>query len=150
MTSGQVAALGPLVKALLLCLLVLTTAACGVYRFPGGGPNGTGTVSGQVTAAPCAPIEAAPKTCLVRPMPDLEIDFSGQGGTVSTRTDARGSYSIELAAGTWKVSFPGYARIISGPPAVTVSAGATVVANYVVDSGIRYPVNKGPLATGPG
>jgi type 1 fimbria pilin len=149
-TSGQVAAFGLLVKALLLTLLVLATAACGAYRFPGGGPNGTGTVSGQVTAVPCAPVEAAPKTCLARPVPDLEIDFSGQAGTVTTRTDARGSYSIELAAGTWKVRFPGYARIISGPAAVTVSAGATVVANYVVDSGIRYPVSKGPFATGPG
>jgi type 1 fimbria pilin len=137
--------LGPAVRAILLSVLVLATAACGAYRFPGGGGgDGTGTVSGQVTAVPCSPVEAAPKTCLVRPVPGIEIDFTGQGGTVSTKTDARGSYSIELVAGTWKVSFPGYARIIGGPLAVAVRAGATVVANYVVDSGIRYPVSKEP------
>jgi hypothetical protein len=32
-----------------------------------------------------------------------------------------------------------YMRVISGPPAVTVAAGSTVVANYVLDSGIRVP-----------
>ena len=130
----------------MLALLLFATAACGAYRFPVGGTGeaGFGTVTGQVKVVPCAPVEAAPKTCLARPVGELEIDFNGPGGTASTRTDARGSYSIELPAGTWKVSFRGYARIISGPPVVTVNAGATVVANYVVDSGIRYPVGKEP------
>ena len=143
-TPGQRAALGLLMKAFLLALLVLVTAACAAYHFPGGGHVETGTVSGKVTAVPCAPVEAGPSTCLARPVPGIEINFSAQGGTVSTRTDGKGFYSIELAAGTWKVSFPGYARILSGPPAVTVKGGTTVVANYIVDSGIRYPVSKEP------
>jgi hypothetical protein len=32
-----------------------------------------------------------------------------------------------------------YMRIISGPTTIALSAGSTVVANYVLDSGIRVP-----------
>jgi hypothetical protein len=77
-------------------------------------------------------------------MGGIEIAFTGESGTASARTDSRGFYSIELATGTWKVGFPGYARIISGPPVVTVNTGARVNASYVVDSGIRYAVSKEP------
>ena len=38
------------------------------------------------------------------------------------------------------MSVKNYMRVISGPPVVTVKAGATVVADYVVDSGIRTAV----------
>ena len=66
--------------------------------------------------------------------------FTSPSGTVVVaETDAGGAYRATLPAGTWKVSFKGYMRIISGPPEVTVTAGDTVVANYVVDSGIRVP-----------
>jgi hypothetical protein len=43
-------------KNVLLAALVLVTAACGAYRFPGGTPPGVGTVSGSVFATPCYPI----------------------------------------------------------------------------------------------
>jgi hypothetical protein len=129
----------------LLTLLVLATAACGAYRFPGGTASGTGTVSGQVTVVPCAPVEpAAQPPCAGRPVAGLEIDFTGEGGTVGAQTDPNGAYSIELAAGTWKVSFKGYMRIVSGPPMVNVTAGSRVIADYIVDSGIRVPVITEP------
>jgi hypothetical protein len=134
------------VRALLISLLVVATAACGAYRFPGettpGG--GTGTVSGQVTAAPCYPVQPANPVNCARPVGGLEIDFSGNRTTVGTTTDPKGFYSVALAAGSWKVSLKSYMRIISGPPVVTVTAGSNVVANYVVDSGIRVPVAKEP------
>jgi hypothetical protein len=101
-------------------------------------------VSGHVTIRPCAPVEPVMKPCVARPASGIDINFSGNGTVLGTSTDSRGFYSIELASGTWKVSFKGYLRIISGPPAVTVSPGATVVADYVVDSGIRYAVSKEP------
>ena len=137
-------------KPLLIALLTVATAACGAYRFPGEAQSGTGIVSGQVTAVPSAPVQPATKPCAARPVPGIEIDFTGDHGMVSTRTDSSGNYAVELAAGTWKVSFAGNMRIISGPPSVTVTTGAKVVANYVLDSGIRYPVSKGPAVRGPG
>jgi hypothetical protein len=94
-------------------------------------------------AVPCSPIEVPNQLpCAGRPVAGLEIDFSGNGAAVSTRTDKSGAYSFELAAGTWKVSFKSFMRIISGPPTVTIKAGASVVADYLVDSGIRVPINN--------
>jgi hypothetical protein len=55
-TSGGRAALGLVMKNVLLAALVLVTAACGAYRFPGGTPPGVGTVSGSVYALPCYPV----------------------------------------------------------------------------------------------
>jgi hypothetical protein len=121
---------------------MVATAACGAYHFPSDTPSGTGTVSGHVTAVPCAPIEPANQPpCTGRPVGGLEIDFTGNGAVVSTKTDSSGGYSVDLAAGTWKVSFKTYMRIISGPSRVTVQAGSSLVADYVVDSGIRVPIN---------
>ncbi len=135
-------------RAVLLSLLVVLTVACGAYRFPSQTPPGTGTVSGHVTAVPCSPVEAAKlPPCAGRPAAGLEIDFTGSGTVVGTRTDSSGAYSVELPAGTWKVSFKGYMRIISGPPTVKVQAGSSAVANYVVDSGIRVPIAKEPSQT---
>ncbi|HSS94352.1 MAG TPA: hypothetical protein VLR46_10220 [Candidatus Dormibacteraeota bacterium] len=131
-------------RVVLVALLVLATAACAGYRFPGGAAGGSGIVSGRVTSVPCGPVQPADKQqCSGRPVGGIEIDFSGEGGTVATRTDSNGHYSVELASGTWKVSVKGYVRIISGPPAVTVSPGAHVVANYVVEPGILVPVPAG-------
>ncbi len=147
MTSGCLAAFRLSVRALLISLLLVATAACGAYRFPGESTSGggTGTVSGQVTAVPCFPVEQANQPpCAGRPVGGVEIDFSGNGSVVGTQTDPKGFYSVSLAVGTWKVSPKSYMRIISGPPVVTVTAGSSVVANYVVDSGIRVPVAKEP------
>jgi len=119
------------------------TAACGAYRFPSASPSASGTVSGHVMAVPCAPIQPANQPpCAGRPVAGLEIDFTGSGTSVGTRTDSNGAYSVELAAGAWKVSFKSYLRIISGPAAVTVQAGSSVVADYLVDSGIRVPISS--------
>src|SRR6266481_6103810 len=83
------ATLGTRVRALLIALLLVATAACGAYRFPGAGTPvaGTGTVSGQVSAVPCFPIEPAPAQpgvvqpgvvqppCAGRPVPGAVIEF---------------------------------------------------------------------------
>src|SRR5712692_1344334 len=120
--------------------LMLITAGCGAYVFPGSTQSGVGTVTGTVIAVPCAPVESSANPCVGRPVPGLEIDFTDGGTTSRTVTDSKGAYSIDLKAGTWKVVFTGVMRLISGSPTVTVSSGARVVANYVVDSGIRVPV----------
>ncbi|HEX9099340.1 MAG TPA: hypothetical protein VF956_07645 [Candidatus Dormibacteraeota bacterium] len=144
-TSDPPDALGLQMRALVLLLLMVATAACGAYRFPGESPSASGTVSGHVMAVPCTPVQPVNQPpCAGRPVAGLEIDFTGGGASVSARTDSNGAYSVELAAGTWKVSLKSYMRIISGPPTVAVQAGSTVVANYLVDSGIRVPVDSAP------
>ena len=128
----------------LLAALVFVIAACGAYQFPGGSPAGSGSVTGQVTVIPCGPVEPAQPDfapCKMRPAAGLEIDFASDGGTIfSAKTGSDSRYSIELPAGAYKVSVKNYMRVISGPPVVTVKAGATVVADYVLDSGIRTGV----------
>jgi hypothetical protein len=127
-------------NAILGAALLLVTAACGAYIFPGSSQGGVGIVTGTVIAVPCAPVESSANPCTGRPAPGLEIDFSNGSTTLRTVTDSKGSYSIDLNPGTWKVVLTGFMRVVSGPPTVTVASGATVVANYVVDSGIRVPV----------
>jgi hypothetical protein len=147
-TYGEREALSIHMRVAVLLLAVVATAACGAYRFPSGSPSATGTVSGHVMAVPCSPIEVPNQPpCTGRPVPGVEIDLTSKGTTVSSRTDSSGAYSVELAAGTWKVSFKGFMRIISGPATVTVQAGSNVVADYLVDSGIRVPLSKEPSLT---
>jgi hypothetical protein len=142
-TYGGWWTLGIEMRAVVLLLLMVATAACGAYRFPGVSPSATGTVTGHVMAVPCSPIEAPSQApCSGRPVGGVEIDFTGNGAAVSTQTDSSGAYSVELAAGTWKVSIKSYMRIISGPPTVTVQAGSSLVADYLVESGIRLPINS--------
>ena len=121
----------------LLASLVILTAACGGYQFPGGSSTpAAGTVSGRVLAVPCAAIEPADGQC-VRPVPNLELDFvvSGESRTEKTFTDANGNYSVALPPGTYAVKVN--MRIISGPTNLTVGAGTSTVANYVLDIGLR-------------
>jgi hypothetical protein len=148
-------------KTLLVAILV-ATAACGTYHFPGQPPGGTGIVSGQVMMAygcglvgpgakMCVPApvpqpDAQPavcppgvpirNSCGATPVPGLELDFTNGATTSITTTDSTGSYSIELATGTWTVGTKKLMRIISGPTTVTITAGASIVANYFVQSGI--------------
>ena len=136
-------ALGMEMRNVLLAALVLVTAACGAYHFPGGS-TGTGTVTGQLTVIPCGPLErpqADFAPCKVAPAAGLVIEFASDAGALSSaKTGSDGRYKIDLPAGTYKVSVKNYMRFISGPPTVTVKAGATVVADYVLDSGIRTAV----------
>ena len=126
-------------RLLILCGLLAVTAACGGYQFPGSSGSETGHVSGTVMVYPCAPVEQQGQPCKYAFGAGVQIMFTNGASEASATVDANGKYSIDLAAGTWKVSFKGMARIISGPATVTVPAGGSVVADYQVDSGIRAP-----------
>ena len=133
-----------MMRALLLVALLALTAACGAYQFPGPASSpspATATVTGRVLSVPCAPVEQPNNVCAGRPVPKLEIDYV-QGGGVAARTvtDGAGNYTVELQPGTYKVTLKTYMRVISGPLTLTVSAGSSVVANYLLDNGIRVPV----------
>jgi hypothetical protein len=132
-----------MMRVLLIAALLAVTASCGAYHFPPGTSGQTGTVSGTVRVYPCSPVEQADQPCKGLLGTGMQIVFSNGSDTRTTTVDSGGAYSIELAAGTWKVSFKGIARIISGPPSVTVPAGGSVQADYTIDSGIRAP---GPAA----
>ena len=133
-----------------LAALVVVTAACGAYSFPGEHPSpssATGAVSGRVIAVPCKPVPVlqADAVCAGRPVASLEIDYAAASGSVSrTVTDTGGNYAIRLAAGTYGVKMKTYMRVISGPLRLDVQAGSTTVANYVLDSGIRVPPQPVP------
>jgi hypothetical protein len=73
-------------------------------------------------------------------LPGVEIDFASAGKTARAVTDSAGRFSATLAAGTWTVHLVTNLHLMSGPNEVTVVAGSTVTANYLVDSGIRVPV----------
>ena len=127
-----------------LAALVLAAVACGSYQFPGGSAD-NGIVTGQVTVVPCGPVEQPAQPdfapCKMRPAAGLEVEFTSDRGTVyNAKTGADSRYTIELPTGSYKVSVKNYMRVISGPPTVTVKARATVVADYVLDSGIRTAV----------
>ena len=125
--------------ALAACALL---AGCAGYRFPGGPASGAGTVSGQVTAVPCSPVEKVDAPCQGRPVANVALIFtSSSNDQVIAQTDSGGNYAVELKAGKWNVAIKGAMRVISGPATVTVEAGGSVVANYVVDSGIRLPAS---------
>jgi hypothetical protein len=139
-TFGRAAALRLAMRNVLLGALVLATAACGAYEFPGSSPATTGTVSGTVVAVPCSPVESAGQQCAGRPVAGIEIDFTHGDAGAKAVTDSAGHYSVTLAGETWLVHVATKMRIISGPAQVNVPAGSAVTANYVLDSGIRIPV----------
>jgi len=131
-------------NALAVAGLVLLTAACGAYHFPGNSPSPspeTAHVSGIVRSVPCAPVEQAGSTCAGRPVASLEIDYVA-GNTVVSRavTNSSGMYAVDLRTGTYEVKLVTYMRVISGPTKLTLGAGTRTVANYMLDNGIRVPV----------
>jgi hypothetical protein len=126
-------------RLLLLAGILVATAACGAYSFPTGGTSSTGNVYGTVRIYPCAPVEQQGQACNGIPGAGLTIVFTNGSQTDSTAVDPSAHYSIDLPAGTWKVTFKGIARIVNGPNPVAVPAGGSVEADYLLDSGIRVP-----------
>ena len=130
-----------------LAVVLVVVAACGAYHFPGGGTSQTGHASGQVLVYPCGPVMQQGQACRGLPGRAIPIIFVSGSETVTATTDSSGDYAIDLPAGTWKVTFKGIMRIISGPNPITVPAGGSVVADYVVDSGIRLPAPQASAAS---
>ena len=135
--------------------LLIGTAACGAYHFPGSGSD-TGTVQGQVLALGCGgpvqadgvpcietPISGCPpqpagsQVCGERPLTGFELVFTAGTSRMVTTTDSAGTYSIELPSGPWNVSGAKFGRIVEGPQPVVVVASESTTADYVVDTGIR-------------
>src|SRR5260370_22592434 len=100
------------VAALATCALL---GACAGYQFPGGPAPGTGTVSGQVTVVPCAPVEKADAICQGKPASSIALIFTSSGHEqVVTQTDSAVNYSAGLQPGKIAVGVKGYMRVIRG------------------------------------
>ncbi|HEX9363953.1 MAG TPA: hypothetical protein VGA47_09245 [Candidatus Dormibacteraeota bacterium] len=139
-------------KAMLLPALLLVSAACGAYQFPGDTPPpGNARVTGTVRSVPCAPTEPADAKCSGRPVPSLEIDYLQGSSTVGrTVTEVNGAYVIDLPAGEYTVKVNTYMRIISGPTRLILGPDTSTVADYLLDNGIRVPAAEPGSATAPG
>lgn len=124
-------------RLLPIVVAAVLAAACGTQQAPAQQPT-FGTVTGHVRAYPCAPVErAGASPCTGRPAAHVEVDFRlGSGAPVRGITNDAGAYAVQLAPGTYAVSISAL-RTLSGPKTVTVTAGNTVTADYVFDSGIR-------------
>jgi hypothetical protein len=129
----------------LLVGLLIGTVACGNYRYPEP-VNETGTVHGLVTSSSCfgpcpmdlaCPPQPASPACEQRPMVGLGLVFAKGNINFVAKTDSAGAYSINLPVGTWSVTTAAIARIISGPQTLEVKAGTSIVADFIVDTGIR-------------
>jgi hypothetical protein len=67
----------------------------------------------------------------------LGLIFTQGNTSFVAKTDSAGAYSINLPVGTWTVTTASIARIISGPQTLEVKAGSSIVADFIVDTGIR-------------
>ena len=141
-------------RTLLLVAILVGSAACGAYHFPGPG-NGAGNVHGQVVAWGCGgPVqpEAGPcvgkpasgcpappvnQTCGSWPIPGIALAFTNGNTTFIAKTDSAGAYSIDLPVGTWGVRTANFERIVDGPQTIVVADGGSIEADYVVDTEIR-------------
>src|SRR2546427_10119365 len=140
-------------NALAVAGLVLLTAACGAYHFPGNSPSPspeTAHVSGMVRSVPCAPVEQAGSTCAGRPVAGLELDYVvGNSVAGRTVTNSAGLYSIDLNPGTYDVKMNTYMRTISGPTRLTLGAGPSTVSEYVLRNTTRAPVPQPTTTSDP-
>jgi hypothetical protein len=91
-------------------------------------------VHGSVRRGPTQPV-CTPESPCSAPAAGVSVAFVRGGIAHSTRTNARGRYSIHLAAGTYTVRVGGAPSY--GPRSVRVSRGRMSTVNIVLDTGIR-------------
>jgi hypothetical protein len=97
----------------------------------------TGTIHGTVTRGPIAPVCRIGTPCSA-PAKHITLFFRRNGSTRSTKTDARGRYSIRLTAGVYTVKTNQRPfGTIPQPRTVRVRAGRNTRTNFGIFTGIR-------------
>lgn len=126
-----------LVGLILVELSVL--AACGARTGSAtAAGRATGIVVGRVTAGPTCPVEQVGHPCPPRPVVAEVEARAGDRVVASTRSDAHGTYQLELAGGSYVVvavtanAFPRCAAL-----AVTVTVAHRTSGDISCDTGIR-------------
>jgi hypothetical protein len=93
-------------------------------------------VRGSVRRGPTQPVCQAEVSCSA-PVANARVVFVRNGVAHGVRTDARGRYSIHLAAGRYAVRIAGVAKATYGPLSASVSRGRMSTLNVFIDTGIR-------------
>lgn len=125
-------------RSLILAGGIATVAACGAQSSGGAGGGG---LYGTVRISPASPVCLVGTSCS-RPARRFKLVFSGNGRTVTARTNARGHYRVELASGRYVVRAAGASRNASpkaglSPRTVSVPGNGFAKRNFVYDPGIR-------------
>lgn len=124
----------------MLVVVVFALAACGGSRSgisPTTRPT-LGAVTGRVLAGPTCPVERVGHPCPPSPVVAEVQARAGEHVVASTRSDADGTYRLELPVGTYTVVavtqnlFPRCT-----PRSVTVTSVRTTSADITCDTGIR-------------
>lgn len=119
-------------------LAVAMSAGCAATSTQAPGAA-TGTVRGQVVAAPACPVEQRATPCPARPVAGARIEVrNGSTLVTSAAASSSGSFELQLPAGSYvvKATNPGgYPSTVDQK--VVVVAGSTQEITLVVDSGIR-------------
>jgi hypothetical protein len=113
--------------------------ACGSSTgHPAASPLAEGTISGHVMSGPSCPVVRPGQVCADRPLADVAVEFATDGSRVYTaRTDAGGAYQVSLPEAVYRARVLVPRPVVKGPAEVAVRAGASITADYTVDSGIR-------------
>jgi hypothetical protein len=131
--SGEVIA-----RSLLLAAGAATVAACGAQG--SGGADGAG-LYGTVRISPASPVCLAGTSCS-KPARGFKLVFSAGGHTVTTTTNRRGRYRVQLTPGRYIVRAAAATRNASPkaglqPRTVSVPSNGFARRSFVYDSGIR-------------
>jgi hypothetical protein len=116
-------------------------SACGITS-SGTGGGSTGTLIVHVLISPTAPVCHVSSPCS-SPLPHRQVHIERTTGAVvaTETTNQQGEFTVGLAPGSYVVrvviapGLPGVRQTSSG--AVNITAGQTVSATIIVDSGIR-------------
>ncbi len=117
-----------LLAVLAVMFVASSTASAGVVR---------GGLAGTVTRGPITPVCRVGIPCNA-PAPNLTLTFTHGAVNVTTRTDQRGRYRIELPVGSYVVhtSSQPFGRTPQ-PGTVRVRAGTIEKTDFTIDTGIR-------------
>ena len=97
----------------------------------------TGTIHGTVVRGPTVPVCRVGTPCTA-PAKHVTLSFTRNGSTRTTRTDARGRYSIRLPAGLYAVKTDQRPfGTVPQPRTVRVRGGASTRVDFAIDTGIR-------------
>jgi hypothetical protein len=127
-------------RVLALAITVATVVSgCGsTATTPTSVPAAYGIVRGAATAGPTCPVEQAGHPCPPRPVAGAVSARRTDGTTRTTIVGKDGTYRITVPPGTYTLHVQTGSLLPRCPPVkVVVSAGATVQANMLCDTGIR-------------
>ena len=119
-------------------LLLLLLVACQVQ------PQVKGVLEGKIGIGPICPVERIPPDPSCQPTPEMykawPLEISQKGKKVATVVANDGTFSVELAPGTYVVDLERKQGIGGGkslPATIVIKSGETTTLDIDIDTGIR-------------